>query len=679
MNKGSRMPGARLTGVAAAVALALGGVSPAHAFKFQSESGELTGSFDTTISAGSQWRMQGRDPALISIANGGTSRDPNADDGNLNYNKGALVSSVLKATHDLDIKLGNYGLFTRASYFYDGAASDKAALGPKAHENTAHDVEVLDFFVHGKFDLGGRKLAVRAGKQVVSWGESTFIANGINVLNPVNVSKLRVPGSELKEGFIPTEMLWASQEITDQLTLEATWMAKWKKTKIDPRGTFFSTTDLASDDGTTGYTGFGRRNDWHGAGGVFPVTANAQLIAPRSADREPGDGGQYGFALRYFLPELNNTEVGLYHANYHSRTPYVSGYRGGITTAATISNNLSAAQAGALAAAGIPAFATGNPACTVVSVPAFGSLHTAANIGALAPIVGGVANATALSALNATNAACASAAGQAGTYFVDYPKNIKLWGLSFNTAGPAGIALQGEYSYRSNQPLQLPTAELLGAALGIANQLTSTNPAAAAAVAAGTEIPGYRRVKMHQLQVTATKTFGPSFGAEQFTAVGEVGYTRLDLPDNLKFAGPGCHLPQPGSSATSAFNSTSTDCFATKNSWGYRLVGRLDYPNALGAATVSPRIAFSHDVDGVGPTFNAGTKALTLGVGFNFQQNWQADIAYTSFFGGKTYSGTDAPNAASGALPAGQSASYASSSNPLKDRDFLAVSVSYSF
>lgn len=679
MHKTSRKRGFRAHAGVLATTLAVAVASPAHAFEFKSESGEVTGSFDTTISLGALWRMQGRDPGLIGIASGGTARDPNSDDGNLNYDKHDLVSLVLKATHDFSLKYGDFGLFARGTYFFDQAANRKSELGPTAHDRTAHDAQILDLFVYGKFDIGGRRLSVRAGNQVVSWGESTFIPNGINILNPVDVSKLRVPGAELKEAFTPTPMLWFSQEVTDQLSVEAVWMARWKKTKIDPRGTFFSSNDFVGDDGSIAYTGFGRRNDSHGAAGIFPVNGNAQLVAPRSADRSPGNGDEYGVALRYFLPELHDTEIGLYHVNYHSRTPYVSGYRGGITAAGTISNNLTAAQVAALGAAGIPAVATGNPACTALNIPTFGALHTAANIGRLAPIVGGVTNATNLSALNATNAACATAAGRPGTYFIDYPENIKLWGVSVNTTGPAGIALQGEYSYRSNQPLQLPSAELLLAALGLANQLTSTDPAAAAGVPYGAEIPGYRRVKMHQLQLTGTKSFGPTLGANQFVTVGEIGYTHLDLPGDLKFAGPGCHLPQAGSSVTSAFNSTSADCFATQDSWGYRIVGRLDYENVIAGATVSPRIAFAHDVSGVGPTFNEGVKALTLGVGFSYLQKWQAEIAYTAFFGGRTFSGTDVPSAASGALPAGQSASYASGANPLKDRDFLSVSVSYAF
>jgi len=676
--RGSCLPAFRRSALGAAVAVAMIS-SPVQVMAFEFSSGEVSGSLDTTVSLGALWRMDDREAALVSIANGGTSRDPNSDDGNLKYDRNDLVATTLKATHDLELKYRNFGAFIRGSYFYDPTIDDDDSLSGKARDELGSGAEILDAYVRGSFDVAGRKLNLRLGNQVVSWGESTFIQNGINILNPVNVSRLRAPGSELKEGFIPTMMAYASQEVTDNLSVEVALLTEWEKTKIDPAGSFFSTNDFVSEGGYLAYTGFGRRNDGNQAAGIFPLNGNAALWAARGNDRDASDDGQYGVAFRYFAPELNNTEFGFFHANYHSRTPYVSGYRGGISAAGTISNNLTAQQQGALTAAGIPVFATGNAACTALSIPAFGSLHTAANIGALAPIVGGVANATALSALNATNAACASAAGRAGTYFAEYPEDIQLFGLSFNTSLPAGIALQGEYSYRKNQPMQLPSAELLGAALGVANQLTGTNPLVAASVPIGTEITGYRRVKMHQLQFTGTKSFGPSLGAEQLVMVGEVGFTRLDLPSGVMFAASGCHLPQPGSSATSAFNSTSTGCFATENSWGYRLVGRLDYPNAIGAITVSPRLAFSHDVSGSSPTFNEGAQALTSGFGFNYRQNWQADIAYTAFFGGEAVSGTDTPSAASGALPAGQAATYASHTNPMVDRDFLSVSLSYSF
>jgi hypothetical protein len=625
-----------------AAACMLGSMASAQAFEFSGTEGALRGSFDTTISFGALWRTENRDPALVSIANGGTSRDPNADDGNLNYDRGDLVSSAVKVTHDLEIDHGNFGGFLRATYFYDDAVWGKKELSRAARDEAGRDAEILDAYVRGRFDVAGRDLNVRAGRQVVSWGESTFIQNGINVLNPINVTRLRIPGSELREGLMPVGMLWGSRELTDTVALEGVWIAEWDKTRLEPVGTFFSTNDFVATGGSNAYTGFGRRNDANGPASPFPLSPTARLIAPRATDREPGSGDEYGLALRAFAPELNFTEFGFYFLNYHSRTPFVSGYRGGITTDATIV-----------------------PGCRVFDVPTFGQVLQQ---------TGDAISATSVSCQAAQGLAARSGASPQGAYFVDYPKDIQLLGVSFNTAGPADSALQGEYSYRRNQPVQLPSAEILNAALGLANAITSRNPSDAFAVAYGEEIQGYRRVGMHQLQVTGTKAMPQLLGADQLIIVGELGYTRLELPSALKFAAPGCHLPQPGSSAAAAFGSTDSGCFATRDSWGYRLLGRLEYPNAIGAATLLPRIGFSHDVSGRSPTFNAGARALTLGLGVNYLQRWQADIAYTSFFGGREISGTDpAPN------PAGQPPSYASSTNPLRDRDFLAISVSYSF
>jgi hypothetical protein len=615
---------------------------PPSALEFTAHDGEVTGNFDTTLSFGASWRAKDPDKSLVSITNGGTSRDPNSDDGNLNYGKGDPISVAFKVTHEFDVAWRQFGFFGRASYFYDWAADRKDELGPAARDRLVSEVTLLDAYVRAGFDIGGRALDLRAGNQVVSWGESTFILNGINVINPVDVSKLRVAGAELREGLTPSPMLWASQQLTDHLTAEGVYLFKFNETEIDPAGSFFSTNDFVSDDGHAAYTGFGRREDLHGPApdnpvNTFPADPTAQLIAPRRGDHAAKDSGQYGLALRWFAPRLNNTEFGLYHLNYHSRIPYVSGVRGGITAAATII-----------------------PGCTVLDIPTFG---------ALLPGSGAVV---------ATNSACAAAAGRAGYYFVEYPENIRLYGLSFNTQLPTGTALQGEYSYRPNQPLQLPSAELLGAALGIGNQITATDPVAAAGVPYGTTITGYRRVQMQQLQMTATHAFGPLGRASQSILLGEIGYTHLNLPD-MKFSGPGVHLPQPGSSTASSFGSVSEKGFVTENSWGYRLLGRLDFDNAIGAATLSPRLAFSHDVSGVSPTFNEATKAMTLGLTLSYQQSLQMDLAYTAYWGGRTYSGTDPVTSPLAGFPTTQDADYASSSNPLKDRDFYAFSVSYSF
>jgi hypothetical protein len=430
-------------------------------------------------------------------------------------------------------------------------------------------------------------------------------------------------------------MVWVSQELTERFTVEAFYQFKYRQFLLDPRGSYFSTNDFISDDGNRAFVGFGRRNDQHGTAGVFPLNPTAQGWVSRVNDRDPDDNGQYGIALRAFVPEWNNVELGLYYVNYHSRTPIVSATRGGLAVAASIV-----------------------PDCTVLDVPRFGGVFASTG-----------------NALTAVQSACQFSAGREASYVAEYPEDIHLWGLSFNVQGPAGIALQGEYSYRPNQPLQVASIELLLAALGLRNNLTGGD-AAAFSVPYGTELPGFRRVKMHQLQATATKAFGPTLGANQFALVGEVGWTYLDLPGDVRFNGPGVFLPAPGSSTATSGGSEQPngEGYATKSSWGYRLLARMDFENAIGAASLSPRVAFAHDVRGVSPTFNHGAKAATVGITLNYRQQWSVDLAYTAFFGGRTYAGTDPL-----APPAGQSREFASLANPLKDRDFLSFSVSYSF
>jgi hypothetical protein len=615
---------------AALIAVGLSAFSTGHAASFDWGSG-ITGSFDSTISAGGLWRMTGRDPGLIGIANGGTARTVNGDDGNLNYRNGELVSSLVKGTHEFELKYNNWGLFTRGSWYYDQAADDKAELGPKAHSRLKGDVVLLDAYAYGRFDLGGMKSAVRVGNQVVSWGESTFIANSINSINPVDVSKLRAPGSELKEAFIPTPMIWVSQQVGQGLSVEAYAQANWQKTRLDPRGSYFSTTDTFSDDGDRAIVTFGRRNDQHfpvtnpsTTAALFPIYGPfdpaASVWVPRGDDRTPSNSGQFGVSLRYLASALNNTEFGAYYLNYHSRTPIASVKK--------------------------------------TTFPALGSGTT--NLLTGSPYIPAAAN---------------SANGSA-SIFAEYPEKIHLFGLSFNTAGPLGIALQGEYSFRPNQPLQMGVTDLVLASLNLPSQ-NAQNPAD---IPLGSEITGYKRVGMHQLQATATKAVPQVLGAEQFVFVTEVGFNYLDLPNDLQFEGYGTALPVLQSSANAASGgSAQPGGWATKQSWGYRIAARLEYPNAIMGVNVSPRIAFSHDVEGVGPNFNKGAQSATFGVGFSYQQNWQADLSYTAFFSGRTFCGTDVAALSAATLAAKQSLDFCTSSNSLKDRDFLAFNISYSF
>ncbi len=628
---------------------------PLAAMAIPFQLGPIAATIDSTISAGVSLRTEGPDAALLGITNGGTARTVNEDDGNLGFKSGDITSANVKASHDLEFKYQNYGVFSRVSYFYDNTSSEadeledrrNAAgnivvnrtrgsyeLGARGRDRLGAEFRLLDLFAYGNFDVAGHGLSLRAGKQVINWGESTFIGNSINSVNPVDVSRLRQPGAELKEALLPTPIVSAQLQITGDLSLEAIYLAAYDKTQIDPRGAFFSTNDFVSDDGNRAVVSFGRREDDNfvnrvPAGPNNPNSASVWL--PREASRDPENTtNQYGFGLRYFAEPLNNTEFGLFMLRYHSRTPLVSAIRGGSTNVTSTT-----------------------PTCS-----------TSATMGCR------------------------------GTFFAEFPENIELYGLSFNTTAPYGVAVQGEYSFRPNQPIQISGTEVLLSALGAPSNLSGTpmSTERSTPYALGDYIKGFREVTMHQAQVTLTKAFGPTFGAQQFVLLGEAGVTHLELPDNLRFSGPGAGLPACGfgTPVTVANGSCQSEGFATDNSWGYRIVSRFDFENVIGAVQMSPRLVLSQDVNGVSPTFNEGTKAVTFGVGFNYLQRWQADLGYTTFFGGRTYAGRDAVAPGSDVNPdpnvttlstgdPSQSQDYATGANPNKDRDFLALSVSYAF
>ena len=131
-----------------------------------------------------------------------------------------------------------------------------------------------------------------------------------------------------------------------------------------------------------------------------------------------------------------------------------------------------------------------------------------------------------------------------------------------------------------------------------------------------------------QAQVTLTHLFGPTFGANQFVGLIEVGGIDIrDMPDTdvLRLNGPG--TARSGSTSllmADIQNGTETNPFPTEFSWGYKLVGKLDYSNVYAGINMSPRVVFSHDVKGITPDplflFIEDRKSVALGLSFDYQK-----------------------------------------------------------
>ena len=674
---------------------------PAHAAEFSS--GELRGSFDVTLSHGATWRTGKRKDSLTGL---------NSDDGGRNYDRG-LVSNTSKVTGELELEHGRFGAFARVNGFVDfeneNGRRAYRPLSDDAKELVGKDVEVLDLYVTGAFDAGDTAIDARLGNHVLNWGESTFIQNGINVINPFDVGKLRTPGAELRDALEPVPLVSAAVAPTPALSLEGFYQLAWKKTEIDPSGTYFSTNDYAGAGGNAAYlpnpfgtdmggptpgssldalspavnadlatlaatpTGMALKMDCRLASAAPPFSGSDCLRfhrnfmnVTRSPDRDPDDSGQWGVAARYLAENLNNTEFGFYFVNHHSRLPLVSamygsraGYDRGLAAAGAVSapgSNTVAAissqvtplvtqgvtqavrqQIAEMVPAGTPQSAIDSLVAARLAMPETQQqieTEVRRRVGASA---GGVAGILAHDHY-----------GDTARYFIDYPEDLKVFGVSFSTQlGTSGWALQGEYSFHPDTPLQRTEGSLfedglrpLTAALE-ALQSGGSTPRELLALL-GTRLQGYVERDVSQLQVTATRVFGPVAGADGMAFITEAAVMHVhDMPDK---------------DTTPLDTGGIGDEIADATSFGYRAAARLDYNNAIGAARLSPYAQFQHDVNGSSPgpsgPFVDGRTVLTLGVGVSYLERWQGNLGYTMHGGGN---------------------------NQLSDRDFISASVKYAF
>lgn len=689
----------KMSPVALGLAAALSASAPAYSVEWTK--GDLSISLDSTFSLGAGFRAEDRDfgkiaksslPNLdwtgynmatnvvyegediwaINADNGAYSA--NSDNGNLNYDQGDLFSLQVKGTHELNISYKDVGMFVRGMYYYDFEAqnggssyshylssqlpssnADDLCADPDASDNLCKDMRFLDAFVYADFYVGDTPVTVRVGDQVISWGESTFIQHGINNINPVDVSRARSPGAELKEVFIPVGTIYTSIGLTDTIGVEAYYQYEWDRSILPVSGSYFATNDWAGDGGYRNniQLSFTRNPDINSEfliaslnalgdnirSGLDATTAASALLghATKVGLREYGGGfykdaddqGQYGLKVSYLAEDLNDTEFGFYYINYHAKRPVFSGIGADYTTSGL----------------------------------AQGIQYLAENT---------------ITEENITNIASFPKAQAV------YPEDIKLYGFSFNTnIGETSVA--GEIAYREDEPFQIDDVETLYAAFPEQLAAAGLRPDLAGisqydnvfgAPQPGDDITGFIKSDNIQAQATITHLFGPTLGTDNLVFLAEVGYVQLeDMPDPdfLRLEVPGTFRSgslEPLRDADGNIVSTREglhiglsngpevdQSFATESAWGYRLLGIADFNNVFSGINLQVRGTFSHDVDGYTPNpmflFFEGRKSSSISFTFDYLSKLSATASYNAFWGG-------------------------GAANGLSDRDFVSFNIKYS-
>ncbi|WP_295717341.1 DUF1302 domain-containing protein [uncultured Halovibrio sp.] len=630
-----------------AVAIAAGMSAPAGAFTFNY--GEVEGAFDTSLTAAAGWRVESQNKDLIGQGNLGIpagsttgASTTNYDDGNQNFESGDTYSERVSGTSELYLNyaprgeyLSSVGTFVRGRYWYDFKTKDDDFEYPLSEggKDDASGGEFLDAYVWTDWNVGEVPVTVRYGNQVINWGESTFIQGGINATNPINVSAIRAPGAEIRDALLPVEALYTSIGLTQNITVEAYAQFDWDETRLEDCGTFFSTNDFTAND----------------CGPIYPSGAVSQKNFPdsgpqvinRIANNEPDGDDQFGVALRWYSPELGNTEFGLYHVRYDSRLPYISGK---LRTQQEI-------QAGSI----LPDYYADYPE----DIKLFGiSMNT--------------------------NVPGGWSIGAEYSFRENMPLQWNAFDLLNGGITPAvqGQLAQQAQTFAANGQNALAAEYQQAAqdAAKVSKLYEQRLQEAGGQAPLGETIRGHDRHKVSQAQATFIKFFDRVLGASRLSFVGEVGMTYVhDLPSKSEarygrsgiygvsdyeegaFACDSPTIDVTGSPENSFYNINPSNCtndgFVSDFSWGYRMRGTLTYNNAFMGATLKPSLSWSHDVNGYAPApggaFNEGNKAVGLGLAAEYRNNYEAAINYTNYFGGDY--------------------------NTREDRDNITASVTYSF
>lgn len=657
---------------------------------FELDLGAVTGSLDTTVSYGAGWRLEAPEDALSAnyatypaavLDNHRTSTNKNDGDANFD-NDSKPITSVYKIISDLELKYDNVGAFVRGTAFYDTVIMDETPnrASPNLYPNSAScnaqntaspancgfpaemedhsgsDARFLDAYVYGNFEVAGRPLNLRAGEQVISWGEALFLQDGINSANPVSLSKLRLPGAEVKEALLPLPMLYASLGITDNLTAEAFYQFDWDNSEADDAGTYYSTDDAFAGQGANrilvSVQGQGASTET-----VASMYTNAKygfasttLTNKRKADQEVSGDGQFGVAFRY---SLDATELGLFFMNYHSHKPVaqaITGQANGVLVAGSPSANLATALIGA---------------CPSIALALSGACGPAAQ--------GAVRGINAVNYIDTTQ------------YQLVYPEDIQMIGLSFSTTA-GDFSFSGELAYRPNDVILAELGDNLVAYNALnAETLGNGNGGSATAgtvnngqsFTANQTVKDWVELETYNLDLVSIYNFGPMLGADGMTGVLEFGASYIPEGEDQPYASTASMLYIPNVPAASqggcAANATPTAApvyeagtclsegpsndYLDELSMGYRIVLTSTYSDVFAGVALTPSIRFAHDFSGNSHrtgNFLENRKAATVGLSALYNQALEVALAYNTFWG-------------------------AAGSSLLNDRDNITATLKYSF
>jgi hypothetical protein len=567
------------------IALAVGiGIWGMQAQAFEIDTGpNVTTSLESVAEFTSVYRTSSPER----IERGGQNIFANNNDGSEYYDTG-FVSNEFKLTSELHVRTEQDGLFVRGTAWYDTQIMDNDPSGDRfATHNTdsderypsdlrnraGHRARLLDAYLYTNRYVGEMPYSLRFGRQVINWGEGIYYADGINVINPVDIGRVVLPNASLKDALLPTNMISGQLGLTDAFNIEAFYGLEWKGHELIPTGAFLNNQDYFGK-GSNGVL-VDLRSELGDLAELVPgLNGENGIVAGARYGREHDarDDGQFGVAMRYLAEDWNNTEFSLYYLNYHSKVPFLRIQKGRSFACST-------GQAGQFS-----------------ELCGFGLDST----------VDGLA------LLDSTY------------YDFVYPEDIRLFGLSVSgTVGDTSLA--GELTYRPNAPIEpsmiYELETLAGSALGgggaSGGSIDLGEFGDGSANDPRRSIDLYKRGELYTGSVSAIHSFGPVVGLDDLIVLGEAAFNHV-----------------PGSLLDSV-NYEYLDSFAWGYTLNVSGLIQDVKPNFDLLPGITFRQDVSGTSPSLNENFIQGRKSATLELGAKYGQKLAGKLAYTSFWGAR--------------------------------------------
>ncbi len=305
-------------------AICAGSPGSVAAFVLDTDNEDLSIHFDNTVRYNLGYRIESQEKAIL--------KNPNADDGDRNFDDHSIVTNRLDLLTEFDVVYKRkYGVRVSAASWYDQAykgSFDNTSLATSNHLNNGAPAfglgnyadryyngvsgEWLDAFVFGTFDLGSMPLSVRAGRHTVNWGEGLLFGGAIHGVTyaqaPLDAGKaFSMPGVEAKELYRPLAQLSGTLQATQDLSFAAQYFFRWEATRLPEGGTYLGFNDPLQLGGESLIAG------------VNPATGGL-VRALRTSDNEPENTGEWGVSARW-SPEWLDGTMGFYVRRFSDKLP----------------------------------------------------------------------------------------------------------------------------------------------------------------------------------------------------------------------------------------------------------------------------------------------------------------------------------------------------------------------